>query len=328
MTNAIEVKNVRKNFGEVNALDGVSLNAKEGTVFGLLGPNGAGKTTLVRILSTLLDPSSGSSKIFGVDTAEHPDEVRNMIGLAGQSAAVDEFMTGRENLYMVGRLYHLPMKTAKTRANDLLDQLGLSEAADRPVRTYSGGMHRRLDLGASLVGQPRILFLDEPTTGLDPRTRIGLWEIIKDLVKKGTTILLTTQYLEEADELADQIAVIDRGKVIADGTSNQLKNKLGGDVIEIEAKGGKEEQQKIAKLLLHIAKKEPTLDANGATVTIPVSHGAKDLMTIVRELDKNHIEPNALALHRPSLDDVFLSLTGEKATDVATKPKSQKGKAR
>jgi len=324
MTNAIEVKNVRRYFGEVKALDGVSLTVKEGTVYGLLGPNGAGKTTLVRILSTLLDPTSGSSKVFGVNTAEQPNEVRNMIGLAGQSAAVDEFMTGKENLYMVGRLYHLPMKIARSRANDLLDQLELSEAANRPVRTYSGGMRRRLDLGASLVGQPKILYLDEPTTGLDPRTRIGLWGIIKDLVKKGTTILLTTQYLEEADELANQIAVIDRGKVIAEGTSNQLKNKLGGDIVEIEVTGGEVEQQKVAKLLSRFAKKEAAFDTDGATLTIPVSHGAGDLMAIVRELDKNHITPSALALHRPSLDDVFLSLTGEKATDVATKTKSQK----
>ena len=326
MTNAIEVKNVRRYFGEVKALDGVSLTAKEGTVFGLLGPNGAGKTTLVRILSTLLDPTSGTAKVFGTNTAKRPDDVRNMIGLAGQSAAVDEFMTGRENLYMVGRLYHLPKQVVRNRANDLLNQLELSEAADRPVRTYSGGMRRRLDLGASLVGQPRILFLDEPTTGLDPRTRIGLWEIIKELVKKGTTILLTTQYLEEADELANHIAVIDRGKVIADGTSNQLKNKLGGDVVEIEVKGGAKEQQQVATILSHLAKKKPTLDADEANIRIPVSHGASDMMSIVRVLDKNHIVPNALALHRPSLDDVFLSLTGEKATDVAKKPKTPKGK--
>ena len=234
-----------KYYGDVKALDGVTLQAEQGTIFGLLGPNGAGKTTLVRMLSTLLAPDKGSAQVLGLDVVERPREVRKLIGLAGQFAAVDELLTGYENLYMVGRLYHLNQKEAKKRAKTVLQQLGLSDAASRLVKTYSGGMRRRLDLGASLVGQPKILFLDEPTTGLDPRTRLDLWQIIRELVAGGTSIMLTTQYLEEADELADMIAVIDHGKLIAEGTSDQLKARLGGDVVEFTMETAAEAQRSV-----------------------------------------------------------------------------------
>lgn len=323
MTNyAFEIEDVAKHYGEVKALDGVSLKAETGKVFGLLGPNGAGKTTLVRMLSTLLEPSRGTAKVLGVDVIENPNKVRKLIGLAGQFAAVDEYLTGYENMYMVGRLYHLSAKEAKNRAWSLLEELNLADAASRTVKTYSGGMRRRLDLGASLVGHPKILFLDEPTTGLDPRTRLDLWGIIRQLVSEGTSILLTTQYLEEADELADMIAVIDRGKVIAEGTSNQLKAKLGGDVVEFELHLPSD-RDKALKAVSAIAKKKPTVDEDGLTVTVPVDDGSKSLLAIVRELDKARVEPNTLSLHRPSLDDVFLSLTGTKASSVTSsvKPK-------
>ncbi len=319
---AIDTHGVKKYFGDVKALDGVTLQAETGKVFGLLGPNGAGKTTLVRMLSTLMSPDKGTVKVLGIDVEQNPHDVRKLIGLAGQFAAVDEFLTGRENLYMVGRLYHLSHKEAKQRAQAILEQLHLLEAAGRQVKTYSGGMRRRLDLGASLVGHPKILFLDEPTTGLDPRTRLDLWEVIRGLVKEGTTILLTTQYLEEADELADKIAVIDHGKVIAEGTSDQLKARLGGDVVEFEVKD--EDLVDVAtKAVSKIATKKPTVE--GATITVPVKSGSKSLLEIVRALDKEKVEPEAISLHRPSLDDVFLSLTGERAKDQTT-PKKQKGR--
>lgn len=324
MAAAFEAKNVYKYFGKTKALEGVSVKAEEGKVFGLLGPNGAGKTTLVRILSTLIQPDKGSARVLGIDVTEHPEKVRRMIGLAGQFAAVDEYLTGRENIDMVGHLYHLPHKLVKQRTQELLDRLNLSDAADRPVRTYSGGMRRRLDVGASLVGHPKILFLDEPTTGLDPRTRLDLWGIIRELIAEGTSILLTTQYLEEADELADQIAVIDRGKVIAEGTSNQLKARLGGDVVEFELPRPKD-QEKALQALRSIAKKKPVVGEDGVTITVPVTDGSKSLLAVVRELDKLHIEPVALALHRPSLDDVFLTLTGSKASAVAIAPKAKRG---
>lgn len=316
MTSAFEVRNVYKSFGNTKALNDVTLNAEKGKVFGLLGPNGAGKTTLVRMLSTLLTPDKGTAKVLGVDTVQDPDRVRRSIGLAGQFAAVDEYLTGRENIYMVGRLYHLSAKEAKQRAQTLLDELHLSDAADRIVRTYSGGMRRRLDLGASLVGRPQILFLDEPTTGLDPSTRLNLWEIIRGLVKEGTSILLTTQYLEEADALADMIAVIDRGKVIAEGTSDQLKSRLGGEVVEFEV-AKSQDRAKALKLVSSIARQKPTVDEDSRTITVPVTNGSKSLLAIVRELDKAKIEPTSLSLHRPSLDDVFLFLTGAKASEVA-----------
>jgi ABC-2 type transport system ATP-binding protein len=326
MATAFEAKNVHKHFGETKALDGVTLKAEQGKIFGLLGPNGAGKTTLVRMLSTLIEPDKGSVEVLGVNVVENPDIVRRMIGLAGQFAAVDEYLTGRENIDMVGHLYHLPDKVIKERTRTLLHQLGLSDAANRIVKTYSGGMRRRLDLGASLVGHPQILFLDEPTTGLDPRTRLDMWGIIRDLVAEGTSILLTTQYLEEADELADMIAVIDRGKVIAEGTSNELKAKLGGDVVEFEMQK-REDQAAALRAVSAIAKKKPSVDEDGLKVTVPVSDGSTSLLAIVRELDKASVEPTAISLHRPSLDDVFLTLTGTKASDVAkpTKPAKSRG---
>jgi ABC-2 type transport system ATP-binding protein len=310
---AFEAVDVRKHFGDVKALDGVSLKAEQGKIFGLLGPNGAGKTTLVRMLSTLLAPDSGTIRVLGRDVVKEADKVRETIGLAGQFAAIDEFMTGRENLYMVGRLYHLGKQEAKTRAQEILERLRLTDAAERPARTYSGGMRRRLDLGASLVGHPKILFLDEPTTGLDPRTRLELWDIIRELVSGGTSILLTTQYLEEADELADQIAVIDRGKVIVEGTSEQLKSRLGGDVIELEIPAAK--HQKAIEIIRRFGTKDPSVEADH--LTLPVKEGRKKLVEVVRALDAAHIAPEAIALHRPSLDDVFLAVTGQKASEAS-----------
>lgn len=324
MNYAFEAHNVAKYYGEVKALDGVTLNAEQGTIFSLLGPNGAGKTTLVRMLSTLLQPTKGRAKVLGIDVVEHPDQVRELIGLAGQFAAVDEFLTGRENLCMVGRLYHLSHKEAKRRAQDILEKLNLVDAANRTVRTYSGGMRRRLDLGASLVGRPKILFLDEPTTGLDPRTRLDLWATIRELVNGGTSILLTTQYLEEADELADKIAVIDHGKVIAEGTSNQLKARLGGDVVEFELAHAKDREIAL-RSVSKLAKKMPTVDEDGLTITVPVKDGSKSLMVIVEALNKAKVVPESLSLHRPSLDDVFLSLTGKKtAAEEKSKPQDEK----
>ena len=322
---AFEVKGVTKYFGDVHALDGVTLKAEQGKIFGLLGPNGAGKTTLVRMLSTLSQPDKGSVKVLGIDAIAHPNEVRNVIGLAGQFAAVDEYLTGRENINMVGQLYHLPKKVVKKRGEELLEKLDLVKAADKTVKTYSGGMRRKLDLGASLVGRPKILFLDEPTTGLDPRTRLDLWGIMRELVADGTSILLTTQYLEEADELADKIAVIDRGKVIAEGTSNQLKAMMGGDVVEFEVHNA-DQQERALKAVSSIAKKKPVISEDGLTITVPVTDGSKSLMAIVRALDNAKVDPSALALHRPSLDDVFLSLTGTKASAVAKAPKPKRGR--
>ncbi len=323
MSKAFEAKGIYKTFGgDVKALAGVSLEAEEGSIFGLLGPNGAGKTTLVRMLSTLLGPDKGSLKVLGIDVVKQPDEVRNVIGLAGQYAAVDEFLTGRENLYMVGRLYHLSHKEAKERSNNILTQLHLTDAANRPVRTYSGGMRRRLDLGASLVGHPKILFLDEPTTGLDPKTRQDLWGIIRGLVSEGTSILLTTQYMEEADELADKIAVLDRGKVIAEGTSNQLKAKLGGDVVEFEV-ANEAQAGPALQVAKEFSSQKPT--AENTTVTMPAKNGSKSLLDVVRALDQANIPVESIALHRPSLDDVFLNLTGERAKDQTISKKQKRG---
>jgi len=309
---AFKVEDIYKYFGEVKALDGVSLKAEEGKVFGLLGPNGAGKTTLVRMLSTLSTPDRGSAEVAGIDVIKRPGAVREVIGLAGQFAAIDEFLTGRENIEMVANLYHLPRREVKQRTNNLLDRLGLTDAADRQAKTYSGGMRRRLDLGASLVFHPKVLFLDEPTTGLDPRTRLDLWSLIRDLVAEGTSILLTTQYLEEADELADMIAVIDHGKVIAEGTSDQLKAQLGGDVIGFQlSRPG--DRDKAMQAVSKLAKKEPTFDDETLTVSLPVKNGSELLAEVVRTLDHAHVGVNSLSLHRPSLDDVFLTLTGKKA---------------
>jgi ABC-2 type transport system ATP-binding protein len=280
----------------------------------LLGPNGAGKTTLVRVLSTLLKPDEGRALVGGRDVVSQPESVRKIIGLAGQYAAVDETLTGRENLEMVGRLYRLSASDARRRADEALERLGLTEAAHRLVRTYSGGMRRRLDLGASLTGRPKVLILDEPTTGLDPRTRLDLWDFIRELVSQGTTVLLTTQYLEEADHLADHIVVVDRGRVIARGTSDELKAQLGSDVIEVRA-DNPEDLQRIVDLLVRLGTEAPRVDPIERRVTVPVSRGVQDLMAAVRLLDEARITPSDLGLRRPSLDDVFLALTGHTAAE-------------
>jgi ABC-2 type transport system ATP-binding protein len=315
MSNAFETKNLTKHFKKIKALDGVSLVAEEGKVFGLLGPNGAGKTTIVRVLSTLLTPTSGQAFVHGIDVTKDPEAVRKLIGLAGQYAAVDEYQTGYENVYMTGLLYGLNRAEARRRTEKLLERLDLSKAAKRPVSTYSGGMRRRLDLGASLVGEPRILFLDEPTTGLDPKSRQGIWEIISELVNEGTSILLTTQYLEEADELADMIVVVNEGKIIAEGTSNQLKAKLGGDVVEFQLEK-LVDKEKALMAVEKFSKQPAKFDEESLNISVPVRDGSKHLMEIVSALNDVKLTVNSLSLHRPSLDDVFLSLTGAKAKNV------------
>jgi ABC-2 type transport system ATP-binding protein len=322
---AFKATKVSKYFGEVHALSEVSLSSEQGKIFGLLGPNGAGKTTLVNMLSTLTEPTAGKLEVLGVDVINNPNQVRKLIGLAGQFAAIDEYLTGEENIYMVARLYHLSAKEAKIRTKKLLEELSLADAAKRQVRTYSGGMRRRLDLGASLVGHPKVLFLDEPTTGLDPRTRSELWDIIRDLVNEGTSILLTTQYLEEADELADHIAVIDHGKLIAQGTSRQLKSQLGGDVIKFSLKN-KNDIEKVMAVLKPLSSGKIIYEEKDNLVNLPVgSHGSRKLIDVVRKLDGAKIETVSFELHEPTLDDVFLNLTGIKASEVAEVKKSKKG---
>jgi ABC-2 type transport system ATP-binding protein len=324
MKYAFELKNVKKHYGKVKALDGVSLKAEQGTIYGMLGPNGAGKSTIVKVLSTLIEPTSGTALVAGIDAVKDPAAVRNTIGLAGQFAAVDEFLTGRENIEMVGMLYGLKRKVAKERAADILEKLSLTDAANRQVKTYSGGMRRRLDLGSSLVGQPKILFLDEPTTGLDPRTRKELWDIIRDLSNEGTSILLTTQYLEEADELADKIAVIDYGKLIAEGTSDELKKRLGGDLVEFELRN-KAEYEKALDAVSKFSKQKPQADEDDLTIKIPVKNSSEDLLTVTKMIDKSGIKPLNISLHKPTLDDVFLAITGKKAINEEQK-KPKRGK--
>ena len=294
--------------GKVRALDNLNLDVEEGTVLGVLGPNGAGKTTTVRILSTLLRPDSGRAMVAGIDVIKHPDKVRELIGLSGQYAAVDEILTGYDNLVMFGQLYHLGKKNAVLRANELLEQFSLTEAAKRPIKTYSGGMRRRLDLAASLIVKPKVLFLDEPTTGLDPRGRQEMWGVIQELVKGGVTLLLTTQYLEEADQLADEIAVIDTGKVIARGTSDALKKQVGGERLEVVV-----EAQHIAKtmeIVQAVSGITPSLDDGLRQISAPVSTGSAALFEVLKALDSAGIHALDVGLKRPSLDDVFLSLTG------------------
>jgi ABC-2 type transport system ATP-binding protein len=299
--------------GAVLALDHLSLDVEEGTVLSVLGPNGAGKTTCVRILATLLRPDSGRAMVGGIDVIKHPEKVREVIGLSGQYAAVDEILTGWDNLVMFGQLYHLGKKASVARAEELLERFSLTESAKRPIKTYSGGMRRRLDLAASLIVKPKVLFLDEPTTGLDPRGRQEMWSVIEELVKGGVTLLLTTQYLEEADQLADEIAVIDHGKVIARGTSDVLKKQVGGERLEIVV-----ESQNIAKtmeIVANISGNKATLDEGLRMISAPVSTGATALIETLRSLDSSGIHPLDVSLKRPSLDDVFLSLTGHAAEE-------------
>ena len=308
---AVLAEGLQKSYGKTRALDGLDLSAEEGTVLGLLGPNGAGKTTAVRILTTLLKPDAGYAEVAGLDVAKDADELRSKIGLTGQYAAVDEYLTGRENLEMVGRLYHLPKKTARRRADELLERFDLTDAASRLAKTYSGGMRRRLDLAASLVFFPPVLFLDEPTTGLDPRSRLAMWDIIGELVAGGTTLLLTTQYLDEADRLADRIAVVDRGTVIAEGTADELKAKVGGERLELVVSEGKDLQTAI-RVLERRAKGGTgvRIDADRRHAGATVEGGAGLLAAVVRDLDAADVRVDDLGLHRPTLDDVFLALTG------------------
>ena len=304
----VRVRDVVRTFGDVCALDGVSLDVAPGIVYGLLGPNGAGKTTLIRVLATLLRPQSGRVEVAGVDVVRDPTTARTRIGLAGQFAAVDEYLTGRENIEMVGRLYGLSRAESRRRATDVLDRIQLVDAAERQVGTYSGGMRRRLDLAASLVGRPQVMFLDEPTTGIDPRSRLDLWELIEDLVATGTTVLLTTQYLEEADRLAARIAVIDQGRIVSEGTADELKDALGGSVLEVSV--ADEDQDAATAVLARIAGEAPVVDAARGRLRVPARDGSRTLLEAVRALDDAGVPTGDVALHKPSLDDVFLAVTG------------------
>ncbi len=324
---AIMVEGLVKSFGEVRALRGIDLSVPRGTVLGVLGPNGAGKTTAVRILTTLLLPDAGRAWVEGHDVVREAAAVRRSIGLAGQSAAIQEELTGRENLEIIGRLYHLSWPQARTRATELLAQFDLLDAADRAAKNFSGGMQRRLDLAASLIGRPKVLFLDEPTSGLDPRSRLGMWDIIRSLVQGGTTLLLTTQYLDEADELADQIVVIDRGLVIAAGTAEELKGRIGGDVLEFTVPD-RSRVGEAATVVAKLGDGEPHVDSAAGVISMGVgSRGSEALVEAVRSLDGAGVDARGLTLRRPSLDDVFLALTGHAAQDDDG-PQDRRGRGR
>ncbi|HEY3829980.1 MAG TPA: ATP-binding cassette domain-containing protein [Solirubrobacteraceae bacterium] len=321
---AIEVRGLVKRFGEVCALDGVDLTARQGQVLGLLGPNGAGKTTLVRVLATLLKPDAGTAHVLGLDVQHQASTLRERIGLAGQYAAVDENLTGLENLTMVGRLYGASRSSAKARGRELLERFDLVEAAGRPTKTYSGGMRRRLDLAAALVAKPPVLFLDEPTTGLDPRSRLGLWGVIEGLVAEGTTVLLTTQYLDEADRLADTIAVIDQGRLIAEGTSDQLKDRLGGERLEIRLDDPADLDVAVGALA-PMADEPPTTEAGLVRVGVRERRGA--IVEAVRRLSEAGVGVDDLTLSRPTLDDVFLALTGHAAEEAREEQEREQERA-
>ncbi|MFB3739152.1 MAG: ATP-binding cassette domain-containing protein [Candidatus Velamenicoccus archaeovorus] len=312
-SSAIEAEGLVKAFGPVRALDGIDMVAREGTVFGLLGPNGAGKTTAIRVLSTLIRPDGGRAFVGGYDVVQHPEQIRRLIGLTGQYAAVDELLSGRENLYMIGRLLGLPARDARSRADELLESFDLAEAGGKIAKTYSGGMRRRLDLAASLVGRPRFLYLDEPTTGLDPRSRLELWGMIRSLVADGTTVLLTTQYLEEADRLADEIVVIDHGRVIAAGTPQQLKTRVGGQVLQAQP-ADPADLEATERVLAELAEDGEATYTDGQLVTVRIADRTA-LGQAVRRLDEEGIAVDDLSLRRPSLDEVFLAITGHLAEE-------------
>ncbi len=309
MDTAVRAEGVVKHFGDVKALNGVSIEVETGMIYGLLGPNGAGKTTLIRVLTTLLQPDAGTAHVAGVDVLADPTGARRRLGLAGQSAAVDEFLTGEENLHMIGRLYGLSKRDAKARADEVLERMTLTDAASRPVKTYSGGMRRRLDLAASMVGRPEVLFLDEPTTGIDPGSRIDIWGLITDLVDNGTTILMTTQYLEEADQLANRIGVIDKGELIAEGTADELKDSMGGSIVELSV--ASPDLDIVLESFATTFGPIVSYEADRNLISVPAPNGPADLMAVSRALDTVGIIPTQLDIRKPTLDDVFLKITGD-----------------
>ncbi len=319
MAEAVRVDGLQKRYGETVALAGVDFEVPEGTILGLLGPNGAGKTTVVRILATLLRADAGRAEVFGLDVVRDANAVRSTIGLTGQYAAVDEYLTGFENLDMVGRLYRMSRADTRSRADELLEHFDLTAARDRPVKTYSGGMRRRLDIAASLIARPRVLFLDEPTTGLDPRSRLGMWEFIEALVDEGTTILLTTQYLDEADRLADAITVIDHGAVIARGTSDELKAQVGGERLELVVADAAQ-LEAAREALAPLGVEAPVVDEAARRITVPVTGGADVLREALGRLSEQNVSILDVGLRRPDLDDVFLTLTGHAAEERSANP--------